>query len=293
MAERTYSWPTRDKAAVIGKAHDRLDGQSKSSGTAKYTYDVNLPNQLIVRALGCPHAHCRVAVDDRRRRRQCPAWCSPGVLRTRSEDGKQIQWQGELLAVVAAETEGAAREGVAITQGRLRRTGCLCRRTPTWQAAQAAERTGRTARTRDSQNASRAMMTTKMNSSTRRSRGCSRNRRTSSKATTASSPSRTAAWNPTVRTVQWNGGKLWRTFRRRTSPAPTKVSPTSWGSLPTTWRSVAITSAAASAASSPPIIGRVAAAQIPRSHRSARQAHAESRSGTEDRRGTGPRRLPA
>ncbi|MDX1315715.1 MAG: Gfo/Idh/MocA family oxidoreductase, partial [Eudoraea sp.] len=26
----------------------------------KYTYDVNLPKQLIVRALGCPHAHCKV-----------------------------------------------------------------------------------------------------------------------------------------------------------------------------------------------------------------------------------------
>mgnify|MGYP006137494867 CR=1 FL=1 len=36
----------------------------KATGAAKYTYDVNLMNQLIVRALGCPHAHCRIVSVD-------------------------------------------------------------------------------------------------------------------------------------------------------------------------------------------------------------------------------------
>ena len=37
MAEATYRWPDRDKAQLIGKEHNRLDGMVKSTGTAKYT----------------------------------------------------------------------------------------------------------------------------------------------------------------------------------------------------------------------------------------------------------------
>ena len=50
MAEVNYNWPENHKARLIGKRVDRLDGMEKSNGTAKYTYDVNLPKQLIVRA---------------------------------------------------------------------------------------------------------------------------------------------------------------------------------------------------------------------------------------------------
>ena len=55
-----YQWPARKDTAVIGKDHDRLDGLVKSTGAAKYTYDVNLKNQLIAVALGCPHSHVRI-----------------------------------------------------------------------------------------------------------------------------------------------------------------------------------------------------------------------------------------
>ena len=58
MAE--YTWPSREATAVIGKEVDRLDGMAKATGAAKYTYDVNLKNQLIAVALGCPHAHCKI-----------------------------------------------------------------------------------------------------------------------------------------------------------------------------------------------------------------------------------------
>ena len=56
----TYSWPTRDQAAVVGKPIDRIDGIAKATGTAKYSYDINLKNQLIAHGFGCPHAHCKI-----------------------------------------------------------------------------------------------------------------------------------------------------------------------------------------------------------------------------------------
>ena len=47
MADVKYNWPENHRATLIGKRVDRLDGMEKSDGSAKYTYDVNLPNQLV------------------------------------------------------------------------------------------------------------------------------------------------------------------------------------------------------------------------------------------------------
>ena len=107
-----YNWPSREQATVIGKEIKRLDGLAKATGAAKYSFDVNLKDQLIAVALGCPHAHCRIKSID-----VSGAEKTKGVVHTHvfkhALAGSEIQWQGELLAVVAAETEGAAREGVS------------------------------------------------------------------------------------------------------------------------------------------------------------------------------------
>ena len=106
-----YYWPSRDAAQVIGKEQDKLDGMEKSIGTAKYTYDINLPHQLIAQGYGCPLAHCKVKSVDTKK-----AQATPGVVHVevlpQGAVGTEIQWQGELLAVGAAETEAAAAEGV-------------------------------------------------------------------------------------------------------------------------------------------------------------------------------------
>ena len=60
MADSQYFWPPREEPKLLGKRISRLDGMAKATGTAKYTYDINLDKQLIARALSCPHAHCRV-----------------------------------------------------------------------------------------------------------------------------------------------------------------------------------------------------------------------------------------
>jgi xanthine dehydrogenase YagR molybdenum-binding subunit len=118
MAE-SYSWPSRDQATVIGKRQTRLDGVAKSTGAAKYTYDVNLPKQLIAIGLDCPHAHCRIKSIDAQAAMAVPGVAHVHLLRapTKDEQGNpvyaEIRTQGDLLAVVAADTEGAAREGVS------------------------------------------------------------------------------------------------------------------------------------------------------------------------------------
>lgn len=118
MADTKYSWPSAEETSLIGKSHDRLDGIVKSTGMAKYTYDVNLENQLIVRALGCPHAHCRVLSVDTSAAEKVPGVVHVHLMRAPSTDEEgnrvtpEIECQGELIAAVAAETEAAAAEGV-------------------------------------------------------------------------------------------------------------------------------------------------------------------------------------
>ena len=115
MAELEYRWPENHQARLIGKRVNRLDGRTKSLGSAKYTYDVNLPNQLIVRALGCPHAHCRVLSVDPSEAEQVPGVVLVHFLKAPQpgEEAVEIQADGTLLVAVAAETDAAAAEGVA------------------------------------------------------------------------------------------------------------------------------------------------------------------------------------
>ena len=117
MAEQRYSWPAAGQTSIIGKDHQRLDGLVKATGSAKYTYDVNLENQLIVRPVGCPHAHCRIKAIDTSAAKKVPGVVLVHVLRAPKTDDQgntvfpEIQFQGDLIAAVAAETEGAASEG--------------------------------------------------------------------------------------------------------------------------------------------------------------------------------------
>lgn len=105
-----YFWPSREDAQVIGSRRSRLDGLEKSTGAAKYTYDVNLKNQLIARALGSPHSHCKIVKIDTAAAKATKGVVFVDVLKKPDDE---IQWNGELIAVVAAESEAAAAEGVA------------------------------------------------------------------------------------------------------------------------------------------------------------------------------------
>jgi xanthine dehydrogenase YagR molybdenum-binding subunit len=105
-----YTWPERGKTSVICADADRVDGMPKATGAAKYAYDIAPDKMLLAKALGCPHAHCTIKSID-----VSPALEVAGVVSAHAlkEPGNEVRWQGDLLAVVAAETEGAAAEGLA------------------------------------------------------------------------------------------------------------------------------------------------------------------------------------
>lgn len=108
MAE--YSWPKQGSAQLLGTEVDRIDGVQKSSGAAVYSYDVNAKDMLFAKALGCPHAHCKIKSIDASKAKKVAGVVA---VRTLKEPDNEIRWQGDLIAVVAAETDVAAAEGVA------------------------------------------------------------------------------------------------------------------------------------------------------------------------------------
>jgi xanthine dehydrogenase YagR molybdenum-binding subunit len=102
-----YKLPASDKRNLIGKRVSRVDGPLKSSGRAKYSFDVNRPGSLFGKMILSPHAHAKVTKID-----TAAAEKMPGVKAVTLiwEVGKEVQWAGQEIAAVAAETEEQARD---------------------------------------------------------------------------------------------------------------------------------------------------------------------------------------
>jgi xanthine dehydrogenase YagR molybdenum-binding subunit len=53
-------WPSAENRSLIGKRISRVDGPVKSTGVAKYSYDINRPGLLWAVLVTSPHAHAVV-----------------------------------------------------------------------------------------------------------------------------------------------------------------------------------------------------------------------------------------
>jgi CO/xanthine dehydrogenase Mo-binding subunit len=106
-------WPA-GPGAVVGRDAPRLDGYEKARGEARYTGDVKLSGMLEAALLRSPYARARV-----RRIDLGAAAAAPGVLgvvgpgETRGA-GKELQFEGDAVAAVAAETRAQAQAAVAL-----------------------------------------------------------------------------------------------------------------------------------------------------------------------------------
>lgn len=106
-----YSWPPMSTRKAIGQRLSRHDGLEKSTGKAKYNSDLNKPGMLQSALLTSPYAHARVRSID-----TSAAEKAPGVTAVRviAPAGTELQWQSQEIAVVAAQTEQQARDGVRL-----------------------------------------------------------------------------------------------------------------------------------------------------------------------------------
>jgi xanthine dehydrogenase YagR molybdenum-binding subunit len=107
MAE--YKWPDASQRKLIGKRMSRVDGPVKSSGRAKYTYDLVRPGMLYAHSVKCPHAHAKVVSVDTTAAEKMPGVSGVLVI---NGPGKEIFWAGTDVVAVAAVDEPTARDAV-------------------------------------------------------------------------------------------------------------------------------------------------------------------------------------
>lgn len=109
MPSCKYDWPAADDRHLIGRSITRIDGPAKSSGRAKYTLDVNLTGMLFSKMLTCPYPHAKITALDTSAAGKMPG--VKGVL-VIQDVGKEIQWEGDEVVHVVAESEEQAEDAV-------------------------------------------------------------------------------------------------------------------------------------------------------------------------------------
>jgi xanthine dehydrogenase YagR molybdenum-binding subunit len=104
-----YSWPDPALRPLLGKKIDRVDGPSKSSGRAKYTYDYNPQGLLAGKILRCPYAHAKITSIDTSAAEKMPGVKAIEVIQG---PGTEIFWAGDEIVGVAAVDEGACDDAI-------------------------------------------------------------------------------------------------------------------------------------------------------------------------------------
>ncbi len=104
-------WPK--KRRLIGTKISRLDGPEKSTGHAKYSYDINRPGMLHGLILRCPMAHAKLKSID-----VTAAEKMPGVkaVLAIAKVGRELYFAGAEVAAIAADTEEHAADALRAIQ---------------------------------------------------------------------------------------------------------------------------------------------------------------------------------
>ena len=106
MPSCKYDWPAAGQRKHIGKRISRIDGPEKSSGRAKYTFDLVRPGMLYAKVVGSAHAHAKVASID-----TSEAEKLPGVkVHIVQGVGTEVYWAGSEILFVASPSEEVARD---------------------------------------------------------------------------------------------------------------------------------------------------------------------------------------
>ena len=107
-------WPENPR--LIGTRIPRLDGLLKASGKAKYPSDVRPEGTLFGVMLYSPYARAKIKSID-----TSAAQTMPGVKAVImiAKEGATLNFHGDDIAAVAAETENQARDADSRDQGRI------------------------------------------------------------------------------------------------------------------------------------------------------------------------------
>jgi len=100
-----YNWPEAGKRSLIGKRISRLDGPVKSTGAAKYAYDIKRPGMLYGRMVTSAHAHAKIVSIDTSAAEKMPGVKGVHLIQ---QPGAEIKWAHDEILIVAAATQDQA-----------------------------------------------------------------------------------------------------------------------------------------------------------------------------------------
>src|SRR5437762_1372446 len=101
------TWPKERR--LIGTRIERLDGPEKSTGHAKYSFDVNRPGMLHARILRCPYAHAKVKSLDTSAAEKVAGFKALHVI---AKPGTELYYAGDEVLAVACDTEEHAADAL-------------------------------------------------------------------------------------------------------------------------------------------------------------------------------------
>src|SRR5262245_45903528 len=102
-----YKWPEEGKQTHIGKPIWGIAGPDKVSARAKYTFAINRPGMFLARVLRSPYARAGFDRIDRTFAGKMPGVKAVKIIQ---DAGKEVQWAGDGVVTVVAETEGQAED---------------------------------------------------------------------------------------------------------------------------------------------------------------------------------------
>src|ERR1700733_1029492 len=101
------AWP--EKRRILGTRVTRLDGPVKSTGRAKYSYDINRPGMLHARILRSPYAHAVVKSIDTSAAEKMPGVKAVHLI---AKPGAELFYAGDEVLALAADTEEHAHDAI-------------------------------------------------------------------------------------------------------------------------------------------------------------------------------------
>src|SRR6185437_4958517 len=113
-------WGEDAQLQVVGKPTARVDAQERVTGVATYSYDAQAPGMLTAAGVRSPHPHARITNLDASRAEALPgvraiySYVNAGDFKNPATTlpvfGAEMLYQGDLVALVVAETPEQARE---------------------------------------------------------------------------------------------------------------------------------------------------------------------------------------
>src|SRR5437868_6724850 len=101
------AWP--QKRRLIGAKIKRLDGPVKSTGRAKYSYDIYRPGLLHALILRSPYAHARIKNIDTEAAEQAKGFRALYLI---AKPGDEVYYAGDEVLALCADTEEQALDAL-------------------------------------------------------------------------------------------------------------------------------------------------------------------------------------